>query len=65
MCALKTGPFRFLPDPLKAMREEARVLAPGGRFVLFTWSKLLRGTSAVPEPIASRIRFYEGEDLKR
>jgi SAM-dependent methyltransferase len=63
-CAVMTGVFGFLTDPLKAICEVARVLAPGGRFVLFTWSKLLRRTPALPEPMASRIRYYEDAELQ-
>jgi hypothetical protein len=40
------------------------VLAGGGRFVLFTGSKELRGTPAAPEPMASRLYFYEDQELE-
>jgi SAM-dependent methyltransferase len=63
-CAVMTGVFGFLPDPLKALSEIRRVLAGGGRFVLFTGSKELRGTPAAPEPIASRLYFYEDQELE-
>jgi ubiquinone/menaquinone biosynthesis C-methylase UbiE len=62
-CAVMTGVFGFIPDPLKALHEVWRVLMPGGRFVLFTGSKELRGTPAAPEPIASRLHFYEDRQL--
>jgi hypothetical protein len=32
--------------------------------VLFTGSKELRGTPAAPEPMASRLHFYEDHELK-
>jgi SAM-dependent methyltransferase len=58
-----TGVFGFISDPLKALSEIRRVLAPGGRFVLFTGTKELRGTPAAPEPMASRLYFYEDHEL--
>jgi len=63
-CAVMTGVFGFIADPLKALSEVQRVLAPGGRFVLFTGTKQLRGTPAAPEPIASRLHFYEDPELE-
>ena len=62
-CAVMTGVFGFISDPLKALSEIRRVLAPGGRFVLFTGTKELRGTPAAPEPMASRLYFYEDHEL--
>ncbi len=62
-CAAMTGVFGFLQDPVAALVEIRRVLAKGGRLVLFTSSRELRGTPAAPEPMASRIRFYEDEQL--
>jgi SAM-dependent methyltransferase len=63
-CAVMTGVFGFISEPGKALSEVARVLAPGGRFALFTGSKQLRGTPAAPEPIAARLRFYEDAELE-
>jgi len=48
---------------LKALSEVHRVLAPGGRFALFTGTKKLLGTPAAPEPMASRLHLYEDDEL--
>jgi SAM-dependent methyltransferase len=63
-CAVMTGVFGFIADPLKALSEIRRVLAGGGRLVLFTGSKELRGTPAAPEPVGSRLYFYEDQELE-
>jgi ubiquinone/menaquinone biosynthesis C-methylase UbiE len=63
-CAVMTGVFGFIEEPLKALSEVQRILTQGGRFVLFTGAKELRGTPAAPEPIASRLSFYEDEELE-
>ena len=63
-CAVMTGVFGFISNPLKALSEIRRVLAGGGRLVLFTGSKELRGTPAAPEPMASRLYFYEDQELE-
>ncbi|SPE29476.1 Type 11 methyltransferase [Acidobacteriia bacterium SbA2] len=63
-CAVMTGVFGFIQQPLKALSEVRRTLGNGGRFVLFTGAKELRGTPAAPEPVASRLFFYEDEELE-
>jgi ubiquinone/menaquinone biosynthesis C-methylase UbiE len=64
-CAVMTGVFGFLPDPRKALAEISRVLTQNGRLVLFTGTKELRGTPAAPEPVASRLKFYEDFELQQ
>ena len=63
-CAVMTGVFSFLPNPLAALCEMHRVLKKDGRLVVYMGSKELRGTPAAPEPIASRLRFYEDHELE-
>ncbi len=63
-CAVTTGVFGFISNPVEVLSEVRRVLAPGGRLVLFTGSKELRGTPAAPEPMASRLYFYEDHELE-
>ncbi|MDG6954522.1 MAG: class I SAM-dependent methyltransferase [Nitrososphaerota archaeon] len=64
-CAVMTSVLGFLGDPVKTFKEVNRKLKPGGKLVVFSTSKAARGTIAAPEPMASRIRFYEDADLKR
>ena len=63
-CAVMTGVFGFIQEPLKALSEVRRTLRNEGRFVLFTAAKELRGTPAAPEPMASRLHFYEDQELE-
>ena len=62
-CASMTGVLLFLPDALATFKEVYRVLGKDGRFVIFTGTKETRGTPASPEPIASRLHFYEDAEL--
>jgi SAM-dependent methyltransferase len=64
-CAAMTGVLGFLPDPVAAFKEIRRVLRPGGRFVALGANPALRGTPAAPEPMASRLRFYEDEEHRQ
>jgi SAM-dependent methyltransferase len=62
--AAMTGVLAFLPDQAAALAEIHRVLAPGGRLVVFTGSPAMAGTPAAPEPYASRLRFLEDDELE-
>lgn len=64
-CAAMTGVLGFLPDPIATFAEIRRVLVDGGRLVALGADPAWRGTPAAPEPMASRLRFYEDEDLVR
>jgi len=55
--------FMFLPDAEAALRECRRVLTGGGRIAIYTTAPELRGTPAAPEPLASRSRFYDDDEL--
>lgn len=63
-CAAMTGVLGFLPDPVSALGEMRRVLAPGGRAVIMGSDPELRGTPGAPEPMASRLRFYDDAELE-
>jgi SAM-dependent methyltransferase len=45
------------------LAEIRRVLRPGGRLVVLGSDPELMGTPAAPEPMASRLRFYDDEQL--
>lgn len=62
-CATMTNVFGFISDPVEVLTKIRRVLKENGRLVVFTGSSKLRGTIAAPEPIASRIHFYEDQEL--
>ncbi|HTY87411.1 MAG TPA: methyltransferase domain-containing protein [Candidatus Acidoferrum sp.] len=62
-CATMTGVLGFLADPVAALAEVHRVLQAGGRFVALGSDPQLRGTPAAPEPIASRLHFYNDDEL--
>jgi SAM-dependent methyltransferase len=63
-CATMTGVLGFLPDPVAALCELYRVLDENGRLVMLGSDPSLRGTPAAPEPMASRLRFYEDDELQ-
>ena len=53
----------FLPDPVAALAECHRVLAPGARIAVYTPAPELRGTPAVPELLADHIHLYDDGEL--
>lgn len=50
----------FLPDRVRGFREAARVLAPGGTFVLTTWDRL--ESSEVPWVVQSALLLAEPDE---
>jgi len=63
-CAAMTGVLGFLPDPVRVLGEIRRVLKPGGRLVALGADPELKGTPAAPEPMASRLTFYDSDGLE-
>jgi SAM-dependent methyltransferase len=63
-CAAMTGVLGFLPDPVRVLGEIRRVLKSGGRLVALGTDPELKGTPAAPEPIASRLKFYDSAALE-
>jgi SAM-dependent methyltransferase len=63
--AVMTGVLGFLPDPVAALREIHRTLQVGGRLAVLGSDPELRGTPAAPEPMASRLRFYDSAQLEQ
>ena len=61
--AIMTGVLGFLSDPVRALSEARRVLKPGGRFIALGSDPAMKGTPAAPEPYASRLHFYEDDEL--
>jgi len=63
--AAMTGVLGFLPDPVAALREIHRTLQVGGRLAVLGSDPEVRGTPAAPEPVASRLRFYDSAELEQ
>lgn len=63
-CAAMTGVLGFLQEPVAALAETYRVLASGGRVVILGSDPELKGTPGAPEPMASRLRFYDDDGLE-
>jgi ubiquinone/menaquinone biosynthesis C-methylase UbiE len=63
--AAMTGVLGFIPDPVAAFREMHRTLRAGGRLAVLGADPELRGTVAAPEPMASRLRFYDSAQLEQ
>ncbi len=63
-CAAMTGVLGFLTEPVGALAEMHRVLVRGGRVVILGSDPELKGTPGAPEPMASRLRFYDDDELE-
>ncbi len=64
-CAAMTAVLGFLSDPVAALAEIRRALRSGGRLVVLGSDPEVKGTMAAPEPMASRLRFYDSDELER
>jgi ubiquinone/menaquinone biosynthesis C-methylase UbiE len=64
-CATMTGVLGFIADPVAALTEIRRVLQDGGRMVIAGSDPELRGTPGAPEPMASRLKFYDNDELEK
>jgi SAM-dependent methyltransferase len=61
--AVMTGVLGFLEKPVEVFGEIRRVLVSGGRLIALGSDPTLRGTPGAPEPMASRLNFYEDDEL--
>lgn len=62
-CASLHGVLGFLPDPVAALSEIRRVLRTSGRLFCLGADPELKGTPACPEPIGSRLSFFDDDAL--
>ena len=62
-CVVMTGVFQFIKNPIKLLNDIYSVLKPSGRLYIYGGSKEMKGTPAAPEPFASRLKFYDVEEL--
>jgi SAM-dependent methyltransferase len=62
-CATMAGILGWFSDPVPVLTEIRRVLGRGGRLVVQGTDPELRGTPAAPEPMASRLSFYDTAEL--
>ena len=58
-----TGVFQFIQNPEKLLKDIFDILLPNGVVHIFGGSKEMKGSDAAPEPFASRLRFYEKNEL--
>ncbi len=62
--AAMTGVLGFLHDPVAAFVEIRRVLIADGRLIILGSDPELNGTPGAPEPMASRLHFYEDDEFE-